>query len=79
MKYIATLLKVSGKACVDVLLKLIPLSCQDKDGETALHMAIISRELGCLRELVKAKVDLNCVNFKLERPIHVAVHKDFPQ
>ena len=44
-----------------------------------MHIAILTKELDCLKALIAAKADLSCVNFKLYKPIHLAVAKNFPE
>ena len=73
-----TALHLLAKSCrspppkfVTALIKNGMLNAQDKDGNTALHFAVMHRNLPVLQELKKFNGDVNITNKKWRRPIDV--------
>lgn len=66
----------SAAAIATSLIRLVPspnlLDVQNKLGQTALHLTVITGQWRLTRELVLAGANLQCINFKGDTPLHIA-------
>ena len=62
--------------CVYVLMCVpVCVSCQDKDGDRAVHHASFGDEGSVIEVLQRGGADLNARNKRRQTPLHIAVNK----